>query len=310
LLEAAPVEPEVEKLIKQLLQLSAQSQRLKSYASLNEAIEMAIEEAQGELSGQAVRLSTGFSDLDRIIFGLEKCRLYVIAAEEKIGKSLVAHQSALSSARIGHPAAIISLEMRSVEIAKRFSGGIAGNQVSQRLAALKKFQEEARDLPLYIRDGSADSAKVLTLARILYAERKIELLVVDYLQLIELEGRSRVDEINEFVARLKGLSMDLEIPIILVAGVLNKQINARGKSDRKPCPADIRDTGRLANDADCLIFLWKPFPDNESYIELFVARSRYSKLGRMGLHLDSDTLKLSQTTLREPPGKHNAADWF
>jgi replicative DNA helicase len=120
---------------------------------------------------------------------------------------------------------------------------------------------------------------------------------VDYLQLIELLGRDRVNEINDLVSRLKGLAMDLEIPVVLVAAVLNKQINHR--ADRKPCPADVRDTGRLANDADCLMFLWKPDEEDENYLELFVSRSRYSKPGRVGLYLNPESLKLSQVTPRD-----------
>ena len=172
-----------------------------------------------------------------------------------------------------------------------------GQDALTRLNALKHFKEEIGNSPLFIRDGSASYSKVITLTHKLYAEKNIGLLIVDYLQLIELQGKDRVNEINDFVSKLKGLAMDLQIPIVLVAAVLNKQINNR--ADRKPSPADIRDTGRLANDADCLLMLWKPDEQDENYLELFVARSRYSKLGKVGLCIDSETLKLSSTPLRE-----------
>ena len=76
---------------------------------------------------------------------------------------------------------------------------------------------------------------------------KIKLLIIDYLQLIEVANKDRVNEINAFVSRLKGLATDLSIPIILIAAVLSKQIGMR--IDREPSPSDIRDTGRLFNDA-------------------------------------------------------------
>lgn len=283
--------------VQKLLSLTSSTLHLKSYVTLEDAFDEAIRETENELAGKVVRLSTGFPELDRVIYGLEKGRLYAVAAEEKIGKSLLSYQIGLSNAEREHATAIISLEMRASEIAKRFAGVNGGQDAQSRLNALRHFRAEIGNSPLFIRDGSASHSKVITLAHKLFAERKIELLIVDYLQLIELQGKDRVNEINDFVSKLKGLAMDLQIPIVLVAAVLNKQINNRG--DRKPTPADIRDTGRLANDADCLLMLWKPDEQDESYLELFVARSRYSRLGKMGLCIDNDTLKLSSTPLRE-----------
>lgn len=264
---------------------------------MEDATEEAIKETEQELSGKIVRLPTGFPDLDRIIYGLEKGRLYCLAAEEKIGKSLLSYQIGFHNALRGCPVGIISTEMRGSEISKRYAGVHNGQDALHRLNRLKQFQGENKSLPLFIRDGSASAEKVIAVARKLWHEKKVGLLIVDYLQLVELPGKDRVNEINAFVGKLKGLAMDLEVPIVLVAAVLNKQLSNRG--DRKPTPADIRDTGRLANDADCTMFLWKPLEDDESYIELFVARSRYSKLGKVGLSLNTETLSLSQTALRE-----------
>ncbi|MDI6766033.1 MAG: DnaB-like helicase C-terminal domain-containing protein [Bacteroidota bacterium] len=291
------VETVIEEAARELITLSAKSQNIKSYTHLEDAFDEAIKETEDEIAGKVVRLSTGFHDLDRIIYGLEKGRLYCIAAEEKIGKSLLSYQIGLNSASKGNPSAIISMEMKASEIAKRFAGVNSGQEALHRLNALKKLKAEIGKYPLFIRDGSANQGKVFITIHKLYAEKQVELLIVDYLQLIELQGKDRVNEVNDFVGKLKGLAMDLNIPIVLISAVLNKQLSHR--NDRKPTPADLRDTGRLANDADCLMFLWKPDEQDENYLELFVARSRYSKLGRIGLFLDPETLKLSQTELRD-----------
>lgn len=281
----------------ELLTLSAHSFNLKTYKTLDDAFDEAIKETKDEVDGKIVRLPTGFSELDIIIYGLEKGRLYCIAAEEKIGKSLLSYQIGLQIAKAGRPVAIVSLEMRASEIAKRFAGVNSGQDAKSRLKALEQFKKEIGEMPLYLRDGSASQSKLFTIAHKLYAEKHIELLIVDYLQLIELKGKDRVNEINDFVSRLKGLAMDLQIPVVLIAAVLNKQINNR--YDGKPKPADIRDTGRLANDADCIMFLWKPDEQDDTYIELNVARSRYSLLGDIGLQLDKETLRLNPTQKRE-----------
>jgi len=287
----------VETASQNLIMLTSKTYNLKNYVTLESAFDSAVKETQDELSGKVVRLSTGFSELDAIIYGLERGRLYAIAAEEKIGKSLLSYQIGLHAAKQNRPAAIISLEMRAIEIAKRFAGVNGGQDALARLNALKRAKEEIGSYPLFIRDGSATTGKTFFAIHKLFSEKKIEMVIVDYLQLVELQNRDRVNEVNDFVSKLKGVAMDLQIPIILIAAVLNKQINNR--SDRKPTPADIRDTGRLANDADCLLMLWKPDETDLNYLELFVARSRYSKLGKVGLSFDPETLKLSQTMLRE-----------
>ncbi len=295
--DGTDVDEVIENGVRNLLSLSAKSYHLKSFIALEDAFDEAIKETEEELSGKVVRLSTGFPVLDSIIYGLEKGRLYAVAAEEKIGKSLFAYQIGLHAAKGGHSTAIITLEMRGGEIAKRYAGVNSGQDAKVRLNALERVKQVIGVYPLFIRDGSATSDKAFTLIHSLYAEKKVELVILDYLQLIELKGRDRVNEINDFVCRLKGLAMDLQIPVLLIAAVLNKQISNRGS--RKPTPSDIRDTGRLANDADCLMMMWKPDERDENYLELFVARSRYSKLGRIGLLLDSDTLSLAQTELRQ-----------
>jgi len=256
-------------------------------------------EVEDELAGKIVRLSTGFSDIDSLLIGLRKGCLYVLAAEEKVGKSLLSTQIALNVAGKGNAVGVVSLEMKASEIAGRLAGANERDEPNKRLEAIIAFDEQARHLPIYIASGSAKHDKLFSIAHGLVLEKKISFLIVDYLQLVTLPQKTdRVNEINSVVASLKAIALDLNIPVLLISAVLNKQIVNR--STRKPTPADLRDSGRIANDCDCLFFLWKPEEETEpNYLELFVARGRNGEKGKCGLWFDESTLRLEQTTLRE-----------
>jgi replicative DNA helicase len=129
-------------------------------------------------------------------------------------------------------------------------------------------------------------------------KKKIKLLIFDYLQLVKLGGKDkRVDEINETVAGLKTFAMTFDIPVIVVSATNNKQITDR--MTRKPIPADLRDSGRIANDCDVLMFLWSPNAESDrSYRELFISRGRNGESGSVGLTLNTSALRFEETPLK------------
>jgi replicative DNA helicase len=99
--------------------------------------------------------------------------------------------------------------------------------------------------------------------------------------------------------------------VVLVSSVNNKQIF--GRPSKKPTPADLRDSGRIANDADCLIFLWMPNSEAEpDYREAFVSRGRHGEAGAVGLRLNASTLRFEETALMhflEPACKTGRPAW-
>ncbi len=281
----------------ELLNIYTNIENVKSYTSFSSAVEVALEELEREKNGEVVRVKTGFSDLDKIILGLENGRLYVLGAEEKIGKSLFVAHVALNAAQQNIPIGLLSLEMKASEVAKRYLAMSAGVQAIRDLnvvelrGASKKFHQ----LPLYIYDVSANSKQLLAVTNKLFLEKKIRLLIVDYLQLVEADKKTlnKTDEVNSIVKSLKRLAMNLNIPVLVVASLTIKAIYNR--AERKPRASDLRDSGQIPYDADCILFLWKPDEEKPNYRELFVERSRYSELGiPVGLYFDESNLTFKQ----------------
>jgi replicative DNA helicase len=293
------IQSAVEEAVTNLLSIRTKHLHLRNYVTLEDAVEEATRETETEMSGKIVRLNTGFAGLNSLIYGYEKGRLYLLAGEEKTAKSLILGQGCLVNAQEGHAVGIITMEMRASELAKRYAAVNSGQPPSYRLGPLRAFHERSKGVPLFIREGSATPAKILTIARKLFMEKRIELLAIDYINLVEFTGHDRVNDLNDLASKLKGLAMDLQIPILVIAAILNKQVNQRGRDDRRPNAADIRDSGRLVYDADATLMMWRPDPSDEEYLELFVERTRYSKKGEIGLKLDPTTLRLTEVSVRE-----------
>ena len=286
--------------ITELLSISHSIQNLnqKNYLSLNDAINEAEKEIQDELSGKENWLSTGISDVDKLIHGLHNECLYIIGAEAKVGKSLLSNQIALYNAIKGIPVGIISMEMSGREIVKRYAGISHWASPKDKLQLLETFKAQAKGKPLYFRQGGTSNKSLFSILQQLVNDRKCKLLILDYLQLIQLKDKrwNAVEELNSVLAELKSFAIENQIPIILVSAVLTK--NLADKKDKKPSRADIVGTGRAINDCDCMLMLWTPEEENRRYIEIFVEHGRNGENGKAGLYLN-DSLQLVQTTIRE-----------
>ena len=277
-------------------------ENIQPYHTLKAATDELIEQLEREKNGEVVRLPTGYDGLDRIIKGYENGRLYVLGAEEKIGKSIFVSQSAVSIARKDIPVGILSLEMKRTELARRYLSMIAGCDAVNRLdiPALKEHSERFSNLPILIHDLSLNTKQLAQKIQSLVIERNVGIVFVDYLQLVEASAKSysKTDEINQTVRTLKRLAMDLNIPIVLIASLTIKGMYSR--AERKPRASDFRDSGQIPYDADCILMLWKPDTSDESYRELFVERSRYSRTGEpIPLLFDTERLLFVPTEKRE-----------
>ena len=279
-------------------------ENVRPFVTLKEASDELIELLEKEKRGEMVRLSTGFQQLDNVIKGYENGRLYVIGAEEKIGKSIFVSQTALKLAMKGIPVGMLSLEMKRTELARRYLSMIDGVDAIENLDTerLKTISEPLQQKPLYLYDLSLNTKSLAGKIQQLVIEKKARLVIVDYLQLVEADRRafSKTDEINQTVRTLKRLAMDLNIPVILIASLTIKGLYHR--SDRKPRASDFRDSGQIPYDADAVVFLWKPDENDANYRELFVERSRYSGIGLpIGLDFDTSRLQFNVTARREVP---------
>src|SRR5215472_6494870 len=227
-----------------------------------------------ENRGSVTGLPTGFIELDRMTSGLHPAEMVVIAARPSMGKTALAMNIAEHVAiNVGKPVAVFSLEMSSEQLVLR----LLCSRAKVDLQKVRNGFLSERDFPnlttaashvaganLFIDDTPGLSISELRAkARRLKANNKIELLVIDYLQLLRATTRRAQDnrqlEISEISGGIKALAKELEIPVIVVAQ-LNRQPDARAKGDTpgRPRLSDLRESGSIEQDADVVGLLVRP----------------------------------------------------
>jgi replicative DNA helicase len=211
-----------------------------------------------EHRGEPLGIPTGFLDLDKMLGGLQRSDLIIVAARPGVGKTSLMLNVALNAARKFHQrVAIFSLEMSNEQIVQRLVSGETGID-SQRLRLGDLRDEEwglfvqatnaLSDAAIYMDDTPSISALQLrTKARRLHAEYGLDLIIIDYLQLMTGDNRTenRVQEISYLSRSLKGLARELNVPV-LVASQLSRAVEQR--SDKRPVLSDLRESGCLTGD--------------------------------------------------------------
>jgi replicative DNA helicase len=254
--------------------------------ALTQAIEMANSAYQrdGHLSG----VSTGLVDLDNRMGGLQKSDLIVLAGRPSMGKTALATNIAYNVAKnyrtepvadgtvkvvSGGIVGFFSLEMSAEQLATRIlseQAEIPSEKIRRGMITEAEFrrlvqvsQEMARS-PLYIdQTGGISIAQLAARSRKLKRQRGLDLLVVDYLQLLsgsKRSGEGRVQEITEITTGLKALAKELEVPIIALSQ-LSRQVEQR--EDKRPQLSDLRESGSIEQDADVVMFVFR----EEYYVE-------------------------------------------
>jgi len=208
-------------------------------------------------------LSTGLSDLDRVLHGLRPGKLYVIAGRPSLGKSAFGQQLVVNAAKNGHRATLVELEMPEDEIGDRtlcMFGELDGGLVSSKNVSeedLGKLEVAARELRAhgrlrYVTENYITFAKVRAILRRHKRKHGLELAVIDYAQQVRVQGfkaGERQLEVTEVFRSLKQLSKELSIPIIALA-----QLNREAEGQR-PTLAHLRESGAIENEADVVILL-------------------------------------------------------
>lgn len=219
-----------------------------------------------------VGVPTGMTDLDRKTGGWQKTDLVIVAARPGMGKTAFAICCALNAARdFQKPVGIFSLEMSAEQLKKRLisveaeidgeklrSGGLTDKEWQAIGAAV----EHQNGIPLYIDDtGAIDLFELRSKARRWKKKHGIELLIIDYLQLVTLTsdasyGKNREQQVSMISASLKALAKELKIPIIALSQ-LSRAVEVRGGSKR-PQLSDLRESGSIEQEADIVAFLYRP----------------------------------------------------
>lgn len=273
--------------IKQVLQ--------KTYAQMEEFARL-----QGGVSG----VPTGFVGLDSLLTGLHGGELILVGARPSMGKTSFAINMATYAARKGKKVAVFSLEMPREQIAMRILCGDA--RISMQSVRKGRLRDEewgklARCLPplansaMYIDDTSGITPTQLrSRCRRLMMDRGLDMIVVDYLQLMGSDHRaeSRQVEVSEISRSLKAIAQELKVPLVACAQ-LSRANEKRGGSFR-PMLSDLRDSGSIEQDADVVLFLHREAyynnqmrrdaePAQDNVAEVIIAKQRNGPLGTVKL---------------------------
>lgn len=216
--------------------------------------------------GRMLGLSTGLVDLDRLIGGLLAPDFLVIASRPSMGKSALAAGIARRVAEQDHPVAVFELEMSAEQLTGRLIAADTGvpyaairngNVDQHQFQAMIQASHGLNALPLFIDDTPGLAVSTLAArARSMNRRRRLGLIVVDYLQLLKptagTRHSNRVSEVTDITATLKGLALELEVPILACAQ-LSRAVEQR--EDKRPQLSDLRESGSIEQDADHIFFL-------------------------------------------------------
>ena len=241
---------------------------------------------------------SGFTDLDQLTSGFQPSDLVIIAARPSMGKtSLVLNIAQHVGVKTGKTVGFFSLEMSKEQLflrmltaearidAHKFRGGFLSESDYERLSHSLGVLAEAK---VFIDDTAAIGVlEMRAKARRLMAEHGLDLLIVDYIQLMQGRGRfeNRTQELASISRSLKGLAKELNVPILMLSQLSRAP---ESRSDHRPQLSDLRESGALEQDADVVVFIFREdqygaTPDNENLAELIIGKQRNGPTGLVKL---------------------------
>ena len=296
------------------------SRQTRGFVPLRQIYDQYLQDRAGvvePLSASASPVMSGFAELDELLTGLQRSDLIILGARPSLGKSTLALNMSLNAAKGGAVAGVFSLEMSCEQLAMRILASEAGIDTHRLRLGLYTMAEEQRmidaigqlsDLPMYIDDTPYQSmVEMRSKARRLSLEHGLDLLVVDYLQLVQGQGRSfsanRVQEISEISRSLKAVARDLNVALI-ACSQLSRLVENR--PSHRPLLSDLRDSGSIEQDADVVMFIhredqyiteeeWEqqrpgqPYPRNIA--DIMVAKHRNGPTGNVQLQFRDNLVR-------------------
>lgn len=213
------------------------------------------------------RVKTGLSKIDRRLHGLRPGRYYVIAGRPGMGKSALAMTILLNAARASKRVGLFSLEMTEEDVWQRLicsHGGIEGDKLDQPwtmtvpdMQAFERSVSEVKELSRFIRmDISHENsfAGLQAKASAWHNQQPLDLLIVDYLQLLRTGRESRYAEVGEISGGLRNMALRMKIPIIVLSQ-LSRAVEAR--QNKRPILSDLKESGDIEQDADVVLLLYR-----------------------------------------------------
>ena len=340
-----------------LYNLSQSGNTERKYSPFGQALKSAIDiiDQSFKRDGKIAGLPTGLKDLDKKLGGLHKSDLVIIAGRPSMGKTALGTNIAFNAAKKfkeeedefgnkiivdGGKVAFFSLEMSSEQLATRVlaeQSRITGDKMRKAelskddFTKIAKVSSELQNLNLFIDDNPVLTIPALrSRARRLKRIYNIDLIIIDYLQLMSGSSNSRndgrVQEISEITRGLKAIAKELNIPIIALSQ-LSRQVEQR--EDKRPQLADLRESGTIEQDSDVVMFIFresyylermepikKPEEGEEKYnekhqrwielceknyntSEIIIAKQRHGPIGTIKAHFDPNFTKFSDLTTKD-----------
>ena len=277
---------------------------------LDGAIER-IEEIENQGTGLS-GLATHFTDLDSTLAGLQDGNLVVIAARPSMGKTSLAINIATNVSKEKKVTAFFSLEMTKEELVQRVlfseakvtSGDARKGQLGpEKWSRVVEAASKVNNIPLYFDDASVITiTDIRAKSRRLKASKGLDLIVVDYLQLMQgLSGDNRQQEIAEISRNLKNLARELKVPILALSQ-LNRAAEAR--EDKRPRLGDLRESGAIEQDADIVMMLYRddyynPATERPGVAEVNIVKHRSGSTGKVDLYFSKEYTQFSNYSKQE-----------
>ncbi|MDB5593201.1 MAG: replicative helicase [Hyphomicrobiales bacterium] len=334
--DSAPRE-QIEEAERRLYEIAEQGRYDGGFQRFSDALTTAIDlaakayERDGKLSG----ISSGLIDLDTKMGGLQRSDLVIIAGRPGMGKTALATNIAFNIAKAyefevkpdgtneavnGGVVGFFSLEMSAEQLATRIiaeQSGVPsykirrGDMTDQEFHRIAEAARQMQSIPFYIdQTGGISIAQLAARARRLKRQRGLDMLVVDYLQLLsgsKSKGENRVQELTEITTGLKALSKELNVPVVALSQ-LSRQVENR--EDKRPQLSDLRESGSIEQDADVVMFVYReeyylknrePRPGSEEHItwmsemerahgkaEVIIGKQRHGPTGTVELSFEAE----------------------
>ncbi len=269
-----------------------------------------------EHRGEVVGVPTGFRDLDQITGGLQRSDLIILAARPGVGKSSLAMSLAYNVASLNQgTVAVFSLEMGREQLVQRLLAMETkidshrlrlGNIPDHELRTVMEAMGSMASLPLYIEDSAGITLMdVRSKARRLQSQAGIDLIIIDYLQLMQgRRSENRVQEVSEISRGLKGLARELNVPVLALSQ-LSRAVE--GRTSHVPMLSDLRESGSIEQDADIVMFIYREEmydaeSDKKGIAEIHIAKHRNGPLGVVPMRFEANTTRFMDLTYRTPEG--------
>jgi len=338
----SPPREQIEEAERRLYELAETGRYDGGFQRFSDALTAAIDMAaaaykrEGALSG----ISTGLIDMDRTLGGLQPSDLIILAGRPAMGKTSLVTNIAFNIAKAyeaekqqdgtlktvnGGIVGFFSLEMSAEQLATRIiaeQSGVPSYKIRRgdmREDDFYKITEAAREMqsiPFYIdQTGGISIAQLAARARRLKRQRGLDVLIVDYLQLLSgssKKGENRVQELTEITTGLKALAKELSVPLIALSQ-LSRQVESR--DDKRPQLSDLRESGSIEQDADVVMFVYReeyylknkePKPGTEEYFkwqtemdqvhgkaEVIIGKQRHGPTGTVQLAFQADITRFT-----------------